>query len=240
MGPDGSADRAARSVPDSQRISPSASHASAGWLFRRASSGYAARTRHARGPRQRTCGGASASMCSAPRSMASPSARVLGGWRRSFRRRLCLCQSDQFLVRRVDCLPDDVAAGRLASPIGSAIWYWPADPDSGMAAIPEKRPRLYLAIYRIVRHPHHPLHARWIWGSHHVATQRWRRKGEGACRGPGAAIGSADGWPVPSWLEVKGSRNISAAQAVDDVDIDDQAWRRSRVIGRTAPARPQS
>ena len=74
--------------------------------------------------------------------------------------------------------------GGVASPIGSAIGTGLADPDSGMAALPQKRSRALSGDLRPVGDPDHPLHARRHLGLRQCRHRALARQGQGARRGP--------------------------------------------------------
>ena len=135
----------------------------------------------------------SASTCSAPRSPPLRSVRVLGGlgWR-AVRRRLRLCQPGSVLVRRIDRVPDHVAARRrgVADRLGHR--HGSADPDSGMAALPQERARTVSRDLRPRRHPDHPLHARRHLGICQYGNRALARADEGAAGSGRAAVEACD------------------------------------------------
>ena len=70
--------------------------------------------------------------------------------------------------------------GGVASPIGSAIGTGAADPDPGMAALPQERARAVSGDLRSVGDPDHPLHAGRHLGLCQCRDRALARQGQGA------------------------------------------------------------
>ena len=130
-----------------------------------------------------------ASMCSAPRSTPSRSARCsadsAGGL---FAGGFAYVSPDQFSFAESIVFLTMSLLGGVASPIGSAIGTGSADPDPGMAALPQERAGALSRDLRPVRDPDHPLHA----GRHlGLRSDAFRRAGAPRPRRAPAAAAAA-------------------------------------------------
>jgi branched-chain amino acid transport system permease protein len=191
-------------------------------LFRLASAAYAARPRDARGARQRTRGRRRRHRRLPHQGLGLRACAVLGGIGGGlFAGGFAYVSPDQFSLRRVDRVPDDVAARRRGVADRRGDRHRALDPDSGMAAVPQERSGALSGDLRIVGHPDHPLHA----GRHLGFVSSATGAGAPSCQGAArprlrsllkpATIGGA------IVLEVTGlSKYFGGLKAVDDVDIE--------------------
>jgi hypothetical protein len=108
--------------------------------------------------------------------------------RRPVRRRICLCQPGPVLVRGIDRVPDDVAARwrGIADRLGDR--HGSVDPDPGMAAVPQERPRIVSGDLRARRDPDHPLHAGWYLGLFRNRLRSLARADQDAAGRGGVAV----------------------------------------------------
>ena len=118
-------------------------------------SGHAARPRDARGARQRTRGRRGRHRCLPHQGHGLRDLRDAGrARRRPVRRRLRLYQPGPILLRRVDRVPDHGAARRRGLADRRCDRHRAADPDPGMAAVPEGIPG-FISRSTARRHPDH-------------------------------------------------------------------------------------